>query len=79
LISLYAAVTWDHAMLPECSVPSPVSGAICAVRYESTPQDTLENRAHGRTIGFLFQPYWFLPDQIQSAGTAAIEWLVRGK
>ncbi|MDM7915733.1 MAG: hypothetical protein QUU85_10795, partial [Candidatus Eisenbacteria bacterium] len=79
LDSLYAVQTWNRSLSESCQDPSPVDGAICALRYESTPADTLADRQHGRIIYFLFQPYWFQPDQVLSAGTSAINWLVTGR
>jgi hypothetical protein len=79
LDSLYAAETWNHAMITDCNHASRVDGAICGRRYESTRADTLRNRQHGRVMVFDFQPWWFVRDQIASAGTAAINWLVTGR
>jgi len=79
LDSLYAVETWDRSLSDACQYGSVSKGAICGMRYAPTYADTLASRQHGRIIFFLFQPFWHLPDQVLSASTAAINWLVTGK
>jgi hypothetical protein len=80
LDTLYTAETWNRSVLPVCgSLPSSLSGAVVAARYQSTRADTLEGRQHGRVIYFNFQPWWFQEDRMMDAGTAAVNWLLTGR
>jgi len=80
LDTLYTAQTWNRSSLEGCGEAiSPSNGAVCAWRYECTPGDTLAHRQHGRIIVFDFQPYYFERERLTDAGTAAVNWLLRGR
>lgn len=80
LDSLYAVQTWNRSIDEQCGEElSPLDGSICGMRYESTHADTLLGRQHGRVISFNFQPYYFQPERVADASTAAINWLVTGR
>jgi len=80
LDTLYVAQTWNRSGRDACyGAVGPGNGAVCAWRYESTRADTLAHRQHGRVIIFDFQPYYFQRERLTDAGTAAVDWLVRGR
>jgi hypothetical protein len=74
LDTLYTAVCYSWEGAP----PSVWDGAVIAQRYESTRADTLRGTAQGRVVMFLFQPYPFLEGPAVDAGSAAINWLMKG-
>jgi len=72
LDSLYWAETWNRSLDPTCGAPVGLGdGAICGLRYQSTLQDTLEGRQHGRIIVFDFEPSLFLESEIAQARAPA--------
>jgi len=74
LDTLYTGVCYSWGEGP----PSHLDGAVIAQRYESTAVDTLLGNAQGRVVLFLFQPYPFVEGPTIDAGTAAINWLMKG-
>jgi hypothetical protein len=59
--------------------PSYWNNAVIAQRYQSTSADTLSGQAQGRVVLFLFQPYPFYEGPAIDAGTAAVNWLIKGR
>ncbi|MBM3286023.1 MAG: hypothetical protein FJY88_01520 [Candidatus Eisenbacteria bacterium] len=75
LDTLYTSETYNWIGGP----PSYWGGSVIAQRYESTQVDTLRGNAQGRVVLFLFQPYPFYEGPAVDAGTAAINWLIKGQ
>jgi hypothetical protein len=80
LDSLYAVATFNHSTDQFCDGRvSQADGAICGIRYESTPADTAQGTQHGKLIALDFEPWFFPEDLVRDVGTAAFEWLVGGR
>lgn len=83
LDSLYRAKTfntlYDWRTREPYSIVSNVDNAVMAMRYQSTPADTAAGTQQGRVLWMSFQPYYFLPNGVRDAGTAAINWVVSGR
>jgi hypothetical protein len=74
LDTLYTSVPYGWSG----GLPPAFRDAVIAQRYESTAADTLAERAQGRVVLFLFQPFYFTEGPAHDAGTAAINWLMTG-